>query len=281
MTDRAADRPGRLHRLLPWRRSPALLLLASLLAPLLLLAACDDTPPPRTDFPPLTYDYLGKLRLAVATVDIDNAFAKQDTGGPEHVEELAPVQPVDALKRMAEDRLIPAATSGHAVFVIEDASLTRAPGGFEGSMRVRLDVTTSDGTKAGFAEARVDRTYSSVDTFPASTRAALYDLVKLMMSDMNVELEFQVKQRLHDYLQTGDGIAPAPAPVQAQDLNTGAPLTGPSDPGTASPGPSSLGPSLPNPPAVDAPAPSADQPPALPPQDQTTPGQPAPEQPAQ
>ncbi len=93
-------------------------------------------------------------------------------------------------------------------------------------MHVRLDVTTSDGAKSGFAEARVNRTYSGADTSDAATRAALYELVKLMMRDMNVEFEFQVKRRLRDYLQTEDSTAPAPAPVQSQDLNTGAPAPG-------------------------------------------------------
>ena len=196
--------------------------LLGLLAPLL-LAACDDGPPARTDFPPLTYDYLGKLKLSVATIDIDDAFSKRDTATTGHVENLSPVQPAAALTRMARDRLIPAATSGHAVFVIEDASLTRAPGGFAGAMYVRLDVTTSDGAKAGFAEARANRTFNSTDTSEAGTRAALYELVKLMMSDMNVEFEYQVRRRLRDYLQTDDTTAPPPAPVQAQDLNTGTP----------------------------------------------------------
>ena len=37
-----------------------------------LLAGCDSPPPP-VDYPPLRYDYLPKLRLNVASIDIDNA----------------------------------------------------------------------------------------------------------------------------------------------------------------------------------------------------------------
>jgi hypothetical protein len=218
------------HRATPGPALPRRHLLG-LLAPLL-LAACDDSPPVRTDFPPLTYDYLGKLKLLVGTIDIDDAFSRRDTATTEHVENLAPVQPDAALARMARDRLIPAATSGHAVFVIEDASLTRAPGGFAGAMYVRLDVSTSDGTKAGFAEARANRTFNSTDPSDAGTRAALYELVKLMMSDMNVEFEYQVKRRLRDYLQTDDNTAPPPVPVQSQDLNPGTPAQA-SDPAPA------------------------------------------------
>ncbi len=216
------------------------LLILPLLLPLL-LGACDSGPAPNADFPPLSYDYLGKLRLSVATIDMDNEFAKQGGGDPD-VAALAPVQPADALMRMAQDRLLVSGTSGHAVFVIEDASLIRAPGGFAGTLVVRLDVSTSDGIKSGFAEARVSRTYSAPDTSDAGTKAALYDLVKLMMSDMNVEFEYQVRHKLRDYLQLNEGTAPAPPPVQTQDLNTGAPV-----PGTDAPPPMTLTPPPPPP----------------------------------
>jgi len=253
MTARAAA-----GRCVPRRR----LLGLSLLVPLL-LAACSDTPPPPTDFPPLVYDYLSKLRLTVATIDIDNAFARLDTADPAHVEAMAPVQPAETLRRMAQDRLIPAGSSGHAVFVIEDASLMQMPGGFQGAMHVRLDVSTSDGAKGGFAEAQVSRTYTTTDTSDAGTRAALYDLVKLMMRDMNVEFEYQVKHQLRDDLQPGDQIAPAPPPVQTQDLNTGAPVP-PTDQ------------TQPAPPADQTqPVPPADQTQPVPPADQTQPAPPA------
>lgn len=200
-------------------------LLALVLVPLV-LSACDTPPPPRTDFPPLTFDYLSKLRLSVATIDVDNEAAKLGGGDPALMA-LAPVQPADALMRMEQDRLVASGTSGHAVFVIDDASLVRVPGGLQGAMHISLDVMTSDGTKSGFAEAQVSRTYSGTDTSDAGTRAALYDLVKLMMGDMNVEFEYQVKHKLRDYLQPDDGAAPAPPPVESQDLNTGAPVPPP------------------------------------------------------
>jgi hypothetical protein len=207
-----------------------------LLALPLLLAACETAAPPPTDFPPLTYGYLSKLRLNVATVDIEDSVTAEGSD-PQHVEALAPVRPVDALRQMAQDRLLPAGTAGHAVFIIQDASLLRAPGGFAGTMHVRLDISTSEGAPSGFADARVSRTYATSDTSEAGTRAALYDLVKLMMSDMNVELEYQVKHQLRDYLQPGDQTAPPPPPVQMQDLNTGTPMPATPIPGTDQPPP--------------------------------------------
>ena len=207
------------------------LLAVPLLLPFL-LAACEDSTPPPPAFPPLTFGYLSKLRLSVATIDVDNAFEQRGTADSQHVEQLAPQSPADALRRMAQDRLIPAGAGGHAVFVIEDASLLRVPGGFEGRMAVRMDVSAADGMKSGFAEAKASRTYSTSDTSDAATRAALYTLVKLMMSDINVEFEYQVKRKLRDYLQTDDGTAPAPPPVQSQDINSAAPLPG-TDPAPA------------------------------------------------
>ncbi len=200
-----------------------------------LLAGCAEQPPPPTDFAPLTYDYLTKLRLAVATIDIANAWTANPVAGGQHVESLSPVQPVDALRRMAQDRLIPAGTGGHAAFVIEDASLVQTPAGYEGSMQVHIDLTGADGAKAGSAEATVRRTRTIVDTSPAATRAALYELTKQMMADMNVEFEFQVRSSLRGYLQTGTDIAPPPPPVQSQDLNPAPDTTAP--PPVATPAP--------------------------------------------
>jgi hypothetical protein len=243
-----------------------LLLLVPLLLVPLLLACSDDMPPPPV-FPPLTYDYLPKIRLNVATIDVDNAFATLGTGEREHVEQLAPVSAVDALRQMVHDRLVAAGTSGHAVFVIEDAALVKVPGGFEGTMHVRLDVSTSDGAKSGFAEARVSRVYTTGDTSYDNTRVALYQLVKLMMGDMNVEFEYQVRHELRDYTQSGDGTAPLPPPVQTQDLNTGAapaaidlpPPPGTAPPSTAPPGtaPAAAAPPVSVPPVAVPPAPTS------------------------
>jgi hypothetical protein len=38
-----------------------------------------------------------------------------------------------------------------------------------------------------------------------------------------VEFEYQIRQKLKDFLQAGEGTAPPPAPVEQQDLNPGAP----------------------------------------------------------
>ncbi len=177
----------------------------------LVAAGCVEQPPIQTSFPALHYDYLTPLHLNVASIDIEQRFVPAP-GGPAA---LAPVAPVDALIQMAHDRLSATGSSGRAVFVIEDASIVPEPGGgLGGTLAVRLEVMTGDGQRAGFADARVSRVLTGTG---GDERAAVYDLVRRMMVDMNVEFEFQVKRTLRDWLQQTTN-APAPAAVQQQDL---------------------------------------------------------------
>ena len=92
-------------------------------------------------------------------------------------------------------------------------------------MDVYQDILLADGSRAAFAEARVQRRRS---TSSGDVRGSLYDLVHDMMDDMNVELEFQVRRSLKDWLQVAD-TAPPPPPVQQEDLSPppGAPLAPP------------------------------------------------------
>ncbi len=43
-------------------------------------------------------------------------------------------------------------------------------------------------------------------------------MVKQMMSDMNIEFEYQLHRSLRDYLQTTEPAAPAPGPVEKLEL---------------------------------------------------------------
>lgn len=223
-----------------------------LLPPLLLvlaLAACgsdEDTAAPQT-FPPLTYGYLTKLRLNVAAIQVQNA-APPATG--DDVSAQSPVPPAQALTQMAQDRLFAAGTSGTAVFTIDRASILREPGGvLQGNLAAHLDILTAGGTRAGFAEMQVSREHTPGDD--ENRAQVLYGMTKQMLDDMNVELEFQVKRSLHDWLVPD---AATPAPVQA------APLEGPP---AAAPPPVAAPPALP--PAVPleqtAPAPADMSPP--------------------
>jgi len=192
-----------------------LVLGATLLAPLF-LSACSSDDPART-YPKLSFDYLSKLRLNVASIDIDDTPpALRD---PRDLSILAPNKPLDALRQMAQERLLANASSGHAVFVVDDASIVPDHDKLKGSFAVHLDVTTSDGNRTGYAEARVSRTADYENDGPNATRAALDGLVNGMMKDMNVEFEYQIRRSLRGYVQSGDAPAAVVAkPVQSETL---------------------------------------------------------------
>lgn len=176
----------------------------------LLAAACGSSPKLLRDYPPLRYDYLTKLRLNVFSIDVDEPVAPAGILDAE-----APVRPAVALRWMARDRLVPGGNSGRAVFVVDEATITQGAGALNGIMAVHLDVLTTEGTRAGFAEARVSRRRTVARG--EDIRTALYDLVREMMDDMNVEFEFQVRRGLRDWLQDAT-TAPAPAPVGREEL---------------------------------------------------------------
>jgi hypothetical protein len=176
----------------------------------LALAACGGLPKPR-DFPPMTYEYLPQIRLNVASVEIDNRFVPASR---DEVSDRAPIPPIVALRQMANDRLKAFGSSGKAVLVIKDASLVRGSNEIVGRMVVELDVYTSDNQRAGFATAQVDQRRSGEIT---DLQGILYDLTKTMMDRMNVELEFQARRSLRDWLMPETPKLSA-EPVQQQDL---------------------------------------------------------------
>ncbi len=193
--------------------------LASAVLLTLLTAGCggDEPPPPRVFTPP-NYSYLTKLRLNVGDIDVEDhagpGGAEVQSGG-EDVSNQSPTPPSVALEEMAHDRLFAAGTSGKAVFVIDQASILRAPNGtLSGLLAVHLDLLTAGGARAGYAEARVAKQYTP-GSEPEDFRGTLYDLTNQMMADMNVELEFQVRKSLKDWLVTATSV---PLPVQAQPL---------------------------------------------------------------
>ena len=240
---------------------------AALLLPLLLLGACVAKPeyagpPSRGDFPRLSYDYLPPVLLNVGRVRLDEAFAPP--AGEGEVSQLAPVRVAGALFQMARDRLKAAGTDGYATFSILGASITRRGDTLTGALAVRLDVRDTDNTRNGFAEARVTGTRTALP----DQRAALYELLRAMMDDMNVELEYQIRRELRGWLA---GAQAAPPPREPGPKPKRRPA-GPSE----SPRPPPETPAPEAPAAPDAPAPSPEPPPAAPPAPSPSPG-PAPQ----
>lgn len=187
-----------------------ILLCAALTGP---LAACGGDTPPRV-FEAPDYSNLRKVELNVADVEINDTDPPPD---PRDMALLAPNKPADVLRSMARTLLVPSASAGRAVFTVKQASIVLQRDQLLGNMAVRLDVTSPDGLSHGFAEARVTQTHEYDNDGPNATRAALDDLVRQMMTRMNVEFVYQVRNTLHAYLATTP-TAPVAQPVQSETL---------------------------------------------------------------
>jgi hypothetical protein len=213
----------------------------ALLLPLL-LAACggdEEVPPPIADgrnFAPLRYGYLPPIKLNVQRLEIARGFVPPI--GPGEMIGSSPVDPVETLYAMARDRLKPTAQSGGATFRVITASIIGHRDTLDGVLAVRLDVR--DGDNSGYIVARVTANHSGKMT---SQRAAVYDLLKTMMTEMNVELEYQIRNKLKAWLVSAE-----PAP-QAQP--SGPPPAAPEPPPEVPPEP----PPPPAMPPADAPPP--------------------------
>jgi hypothetical protein len=195
---------------------------ALLLAPLFAmpLAGCGDDAPPAS-YPPPTYDYLPGIKLDVGRVEIDDSWAPR--GSARRVEHLAPIQPREALRRMAEDRLGAGGNSGRAAFIIEDASITRGPREYQASLAVRVELVDEAGSRLGEARARVVQVRPIRGESERAVRDELYAFVRDLMSEMNVEFEFQVRRTMKEALQVTVPAAPDAGPVDAQPLETPGP----------------------------------------------------------
>lgn len=183
---------------------------AVLLLPLLAAACGGDDVPVQDSFPPLSYGFLTKLPLNVASI------TEAPLPPPGRLDALDPAPPGPALIQMAQDRLAAGGSLGSALFTVQTASMMQSGGGLDGVLAVRLDVMTSEGTRAGYAEAQVSRRAEGTGS---DLRAALYDITAKMMQDMNVEFEFQVRKSLHDWLHE-TATAPPPASVEQQPLGS-------------------------------------------------------------
>jgi hypothetical protein len=194
------------------------------------LAACGEEE--QTVYDPLRYNYLPPIQLNVASIDVQQRFIP--AGVPPDVSGLDPAPPIDTLKAMANDRLQAFGTANRAVFAILDASMAREDDVVTGSFAVSLTILDDSGAQLGFAEARVQSRHTGqIDNI----RGVLYDVTKAMMSDMNVEFEYQIRKNLKAWL-TSD-VAP-PTPVEQTPLGGTAPGQAPPDQGPSSPAPSYL-----------------------------------------
>lgn len=196
------------------------------LGAMMLLSGCGGDSRTEPVFRQPSYSYLTPLRINVGQIRVEDHVPPPT--GPNDLGPASPVSPDQALKQMAQDRLVAAGSSGTAVFTIDQASITGQQGGaLDGALAVHLDIVSNGGGHAGYAEAHVSRQFvpgSNSDN--DGVKAELYNLTTQMMQDMNVEFEFQLRRTLGDWMLDASG-TPVAASVEQQSL------TGPS----AAPGP--------------------------------------------
>ena len=174
----------------------------------LALAACGDDEEDRFDA--LRYNDLPPIQLSVASIKIEQRFVP--SGQPPDVSNEDPAPPVEALKAMAADRLQAFGTANRAVFAILDATLTREGDVVLGSLAVSLTILDDSGTQLGIAQARVQSRHTGQ---LGQIRRVLYDLTKSMMTDMNIEFEYQIRRNLRTWLT--NNVAPD-TPVEQSPL---------------------------------------------------------------
>ncbi len=196
--------------------------------PLLALASCGSTPPVQT-FQPLDYSYLPPILLKVAQVNVVNSYVP--TPSQVQTAGMDPAPPADTLMAMLRQRLQPAGQPGTATVTVQTAYVDDVNGTLTGAMTVDLNLASADGHSTGFTEASVSATQTAPDSSnPDDMRAALYALTKRMMTQMNVQLQYQVQKNMPSWISWTNGGAAGAAAVPASGGGGGieaAPLAAP------------------------------------------------------
>src|SRR5258708_25817414 len=182
------------------------------------LAACTNAPDP-VRFPDLTYAHLGAIRLAVARIEIVDAY-RPPLAAP-NVEHRMPAAPAATLRRWAEDRLVAASGPGsapNARFIIRDARVTetelpRTPGvrwlfttdqgqRYDLRMEAALEVLEAGGGVAGAASALATRSRTIAENATLDERERLwFSMVEEATSALTAELERRMRQTLARYIR--------------------------------------------------------------------------------
>ena len=191
------------------------------------LAACAG-PVPQRIYEPLRYDFLTPLRLNVGAVEVGPPPPPNATDGE------SPVPPGPALRQLALDRLAAGGLTGVAKVAVPEAFVGRFANGLDGAMTLQVVLFGPDGAQLGSTEARVTRRINAIPR--GGMPGALYDITRLMLADMNVELEFQMRRSLKEYLQAVQTTAP-PEPVKSEPLPSPDARTGTSPTPAARPAP--------------------------------------------
>ena len=184
--------------------TPGLERRAFLAVPLLASACGGDgtvTPPPRREFPRLRYGYLPPIPLTVQRIEFADDFVR-----PSGNDELSDGSVAETILAMGRDRLKPMTANGTGRFRILAASISLRRDTLAGVLAVRLDVRNDDESHTGVAEARATATKTGAI---GDRRTAVYDMLKSLMDDLNVELEFQIRSKLRGWIYEPPSQTPA------------------------------------------------------------------------
>lgn len=195
--------------------------------PLLALAACGTTPPVQT-FTPLNYSYLPPILLKVSQINLTNSYVPT----PSQVQTAAqdPAPPADTLLAMLRQRLQPAGQPGTGTVTVQTAYVDDVNGTLVGQMTVDINLASADGLSTGFTEASVSATETAPDSNdPSDMQAALYGLTKRLMTQMNVQLQYQIQKNMPNWISwTNSGGSPAASSGSMPGVGVqSAPLTAP------------------------------------------------------
>jgi hypothetical protein len=195
---------------MPTRRALLLMPLAA--------AACGAPEPAEVPAGPMRFNHLTPLPLNVAAVEVAPGGPPAQSG--DIGARMLP-SPVEAVRTMAQDRLLAVGTAGEARFVVTQAAMIQGRDSLTCLVGCRLEILSAEGERLGFVEAQSRRAVSGSDAArPRATEA----LLRNAMDDLNVEFEFQLRRALKDWLvKTApgpDGTLPAapPAGVTVEEL---------------------------------------------------------------
>jgi hypothetical protein len=185
--------------MIPRLLRPAVLAIAATLA----LGACTSAPP-RPQARQISFANLAPISFDVARIEVVQQY--QPPQVPPNVEHLTPVQPTDAIRRWANERVRAMGSSGTMRVIIKDASITEThlkpttgvrgtfttdqSERYDGRLSVDLVVEVPSRQFQGYTGATVSRTISVPENVSLQGREdAWHSLVERMMADLNAKLE--------------------------------------------------------------------------------------------
>ena len=193
------------------------------------LGGCASSPPPAMSFAPLDYSYLPPITLKVADVRVVDNFTPTPAQAALAAQDPAP--PQATLLNMLRQRLVASGQPGQGTVAVQVASVDEVGGNLTGTMTVDIHLSGPDGHSSAFTEASVSasQTMPDADASADDRRAALYQLTKRLMTQMNVQLQYEIQRNMPSWVVWSNTGAPASGSAGggASGAIQSAPLTAP------------------------------------------------------